>query len=243
MLNLLIKSCRQVIMINVLKKCGYPLIQVIFGISIAILLTLTINYSWASTKGAKIDVVSLSVKNEPLKKVLDSISRLTDRKITVSERWEKWSVTVSLDQVTLDRALNRIIGELNHAIIYGADDKIFITILSESKSNIFNSKKFDSPLGMVEVIPPDEPGTKGVTQREIDAILAQQEKIDPLDKEVIPPDEPGEKGTSQRELNAIKSQRGEIISLDIEVIPPDGQGGKGMTQREIYAMKSNSKKD
>jgi len=45
------------------------------------------------------------------------------------------------------------------------------------------------PLDM-EVIPPENPGEKGITARELKQNEANQKQVDPLDMEVIPPENP-----------------------------------------------------
>ncbi len=54
----------------------------------------------------------------------------------------------------------------------------------------------------MEVVPPDEPGGKGLTLRDL-----QRERVDvqnPLDVEVVPPSEPGGKGLTLRELKRVQ---------------------------------------
>ena len=76
----------------------------------------------------------------------------------------------------------------------------------------------------VEVIPPRNPGKRGVTQREMNAIQKSEQRIDPLDVEVIPPRNPGKRGVTQRELHAILASEQKIDPLDLEVIPPRNPG-------------------
>lgn len=70
----------------------------------------------------------------------------------------------------------------------------------QNESAAGDSSSDIDPLDM-EVIPPDNPGEKGVTVRDLQEQSSQpQEQVDPLDIEVIPPDKPGGKGITAREL-------------------------------------------
>jgi|GEM_PF-2094497 len=212
----------------------------IFGVVLTVFALGQVSFSWAAIKEPETDVFSLKCKNMPLIKVIDEISKKTDNKIIINEEWAKWPVSVTLKQVSTTRALKRILGRLNHAIIYGAENKISVVIFDEFKLGFDAPKLFD-PLD-IEVIPPDRPGDRGITQRELDQILAKKDKIDPLDIEVVPPNKPGEKGITQRELNELKSKQEKPDPLSIEVVPPDESGGKGVTQQEYEAIKASQKK-
>ena len=216
------------------------LISILSALTIIACIPISTTFSVASAKETKSDIFSLKFENKPLMAVIDTISEITGSEILVNEGWEKLPVTVTLNQVTLHRALRRIIGKFDHAIIYNAgNNKIYITIFGDSKSNMVNTDVID--LSDIEVIPPDEEGDKGVTERELNALLALQEKKDLLDLDVIPPDEPGGKGITQRELDAMES-KGEKINSDPDVIPPDEPGGKGIKQSELDVVGSSRKK-
>jgi hypothetical protein len=114
--------------------------------------------------------------------------------------------------------------------------------------SIRQEKEADDPLDM-EVLPPDQPGGKGVTLRELQNAESRDEEKeadDPLDMEVIPPDQPGGKGVTLRELQNAESRDEEKNTddpLDMEVIPPDQPGGKGVTLRELQTAESGSEEN
>ncbi len=75
----------------------------------------------------------------------------------------------------------------------------------------------------LEVIPPEEPGGRGVTQGELENIIAGQtnQKIRPEDMEVIPPEEPGGHGVTQGELEKIIREGNRSVERDdSELVPP-----------------------
>jgi len=146
--------------------------------------------------------------------------------------------------VTVEEGLKRLLKGLNHSlVIEDAEKKISIKILNRSH-NIQASEQAALPNfpqtqldpGDIEVAPPEKPGEKGLTLRELDAIIAKQKEIDPGDIEVIPPEKPGEKGITQRELDAIIAKQKKIDPGDIEVAPPENPGERGLTQRELDAI-------
>jgi hypothetical protein len=97
---------------------------------------------------------------------------------------------------------------------------------------LLSSNTIIDPLDL-EVIPPEKPGAKGITERELIALHQQQNRMDPLDFEVIPPEKPGEKGITERELIAMLAGQEQGDPLDLEVIPPERPGEKGITEREL----------
>jgi len=222
------------------KNYGLYIIIGILGVVLTVFALGQVSFSWAAINEPEPDVFSLKCEKWPLIKVIDEISKKTGNKIIINEEWAKWPVTVTLKQISTVRALKRILGRLNHAIIYGAGNRISVIILGESNLGFDASNSFD-PLD-IEVVPPDRPGDKGITQRELNQILAQRKKIDPLDLEVVPPDKPGEKAITQRELNELKSKQEKPNPLSIEVVPPDEPGGKGVTQQEYEAIRASQKK-
>ena len=86
----------------------------------------------ASTAGDATDtdheVISLTAKDEPLGDVLKKISMATGYEISLSDEWQHHPITVSLDKVPLDKGLERILRNLNNAIIYSPDHKIQIIV-------------------------------------------------------------------------------------------------------------------
>jgi len=96
-----------------------------------------------STAGGETDtdhkVISLTVKDEPLRDVLKKISMATGYKISLDNNGEGHLVTVSLEKVSLHKGLKRILRNLNNVIIYGSDQKIKIIIYDKTTSEAVSS--------------------------------------------------------------------------------------------------------
>ena len=91
--------------------------------------------------------------------------------------------------------------------------------LQEQESTGNPKAKID-PLDM-EVLPPKNPGQRGITIRELKG-ESNQKQLDPLDvdMEILPPEKPGERGITLRELKRESNQK-QLDPLDVEVIPPE----------------------
>ena len=176
--------------------------------------------SWAYETRSEPAVFSLDVKDEALKVVLGKITKLTGYTIRVNEKWADLPITASMQNVTIEEALKKILD--NYALIIENTQK-YISIFICGPIRSSNNK---------QVITLEKPGEGGITKRELNAIMANQKKIDPLNLEVIPPTEPGGKGITQREIDAIRSQQEKIDPLDLEVIPPTEPDGKGIIHSE-----------
>lgn len=92
----------------------------------------------SSTAGSETNVgdelISLTVKDEPLGDVLYKVSLATGYEISLDNKWENHRVTASLEEVPLHRGLKRILKNLNSAIIYVSSKKIKIIIYDGSVS-------------------------------------------------------------------------------------------------------------
>ena len=69
----------------------------------------------------------------------------------------------------------------------------------------------------IEVLPPDEPGGRGVTLAEVAALAS--EALDPRTLEVIPPEIPGGRGVTQAEVDAL-ARPSEMVQPSAEEITP-----------------------
>jgi hypothetical protein len=86
-----------------------------------------------------------------------------------------------------------------------------------------------------EVVPPETPGGRGLTEAEVKAKAAAVKPIDPEFVEVIPPGTPGGRGLTMAEVQAA----GKPIDPErIEEIPPGQPGGRGLTAAEINAARA-----
>jgi hypothetical protein len=200
-----------------------------------------------SESGEEPTVFLLDVKDEPLTEVLNKISKLTGYEIAVAGRWAYLPITVSIKNASIHKALNKVLSGFNHTIV--VDDskkKVTLTLYDpgvtprQQKDIASTRQKEVGPLD-AEVIPPQKPGERGVTQRQLEAMRKRQATIDPLDIEVIPPQKPGERGVTQRQLEKMQKRQATIDPLDIEVIPPQKPGERGTTQRQLEEMRKSQK--
>jgi hypothetical protein len=182
---------------------------------------------WASETDQGVSVFSLDVRDEPLLEVFKKISKLTAYEVEVSEKWAHLPITASIRNASIHEGLNRVLRKFNHTIV--VDDlqkKVVVSIYESGPATIgqgrilLSRQEKVNPLD-VEVIPPQEPGERGVTQRELDEMNKKQANIDPGDLEVIPPDSPGGAGMTARELKALTKQQESNDDRGSILIPPD----------------------
>jgi len=78
------------------------------------------------------ELISLTVKDEPLGDVLYKVSMATGYDISLDNKWQNYRVTASLEEVSLHKGLKRILKNLNSAIIYVSSKKIKIIIYDKT---------------------------------------------------------------------------------------------------------------
>jgi hypothetical protein len=78
-------------------------------------------------------LITISVQNMPLGEVLEKIEEATDLKFTLDEQWKDMPVSVTLDKAPLDKALKRILVNLNNVVIYGSNDQVKIVVFGKAE--------------------------------------------------------------------------------------------------------------
>jgi hypothetical protein len=78
-------------------------------------------------------LITISVQNMPLGEVLEKIEETTDLKFNLDEQWKDIPVSVTLDKTPLDKALKRILVNLNNVIIYGSNDQVKIVVFGKAE--------------------------------------------------------------------------------------------------------------
>jgi len=81
------------------------------------------------------ELISLDIKNKPLGEALEEISAETGYQFSIDESWNDFPVTASIKNEPLHRGLQRILRNLNNAVIYGSDGTIKIKIYEREKSS------------------------------------------------------------------------------------------------------------
>jgi hypothetical protein len=66
-------------------------------------------------------LISLTVQNEPLGDVLADITRDTGYRFNLNRKWQDYPVSATIDNLTLEQGLKRLLRSLNHTIIWEAD--------------------------------------------------------------------------------------------------------------------------
>ena len=85
--------------------------------------------SFGSQQEGELPVISLSAKEEPLRKVLDKISIASGYEITLNGESGDLSVSVTFKNAALGEALKRVLRDLNYVAIWDeGDKKISLTI-------------------------------------------------------------------------------------------------------------------
>jgi hypothetical protein len=97
-------------------------------------LILPISSAGGNESSAGDELISLTVKDEPLGDVMYKVSMATGYDISLDNKWENYRVTASLEEVSLHKGLNRILRNLNSAIIYVSSKKIKIIIYDKTAS-------------------------------------------------------------------------------------------------------------
>ncbi len=95
--------------------------------------------SFGSQKGGELPVVSLSAKEEPLRKVLNKISKASGYEITLNGESGDLLVSVTFKNAALGEALKRVLRDLNYTAIWDEEDKkisLTIYVLRGAEKNI-----------------------------------------------------------------------------------------------------------
>lgn len=96
------------------------------------------------------------------------------------------------------------------------------------------------------ILPPSNPGEKGLTLREVDDIQAKEElNQENAPVEIFPPSMDGEKTLTLDQINAINKdeQTKKKDDMDIEVFPPSEGEERGMTLREFNGQVDEKKEN
>jgi len=88
--------------------------------------------------------ISLNVKNKPLGEVFNKISADTGYTFKLNDQWRGYPVNASLENMPLHQVLKRILGRLNHTIIYESDKNINIVIYGVADSRKTNQNPVQS---------------------------------------------------------------------------------------------------
>ena len=87
-------------------------------------------YSGTANRSPEDQLISISVNNEPLGRLLEKIGSETGIAFSLDAEWESVPISVTLYRTPLEKGLKRILANLNNVVIYG-DDEVKIIILGK----------------------------------------------------------------------------------------------------------------
>ena len=151
-------------------------------------LFLPISLSAANETDAGDELISLTVKDEPLGDVLYKVSMATGYDISLDNKWQNHRVTASLEEVSLHKGLKRILRNLNSAIIYVSSKKIKIIIYDKTASEEASyppsaEKSLDrTPVSQRRPYPPSEhrPPTSQAIEKEDSSGIDEEPSDNPV---------------------------------------------------------------
>jgi hypothetical protein len=78
-------------------------------------------------------LITLSVQNIPLSGVLEKIAAATGLTFDIDEQWQDTPVSVTLDKIPLEKALQRILVNLNNVVIYHSTNQVKIVVFGKAE--------------------------------------------------------------------------------------------------------------
>ena len=181
------------------------------------------------------DLISLHVQNKALGEVLQAISEMTGYLFVIDGKWEDLPVSTSFQNLALHSGLQRILKNLNNAIIYSSDGEITIVIYDTDRAPLgtipYNDKNAqDNDQTARAALEADAPAS--------DSILLA-ESGEPVAEPLSPPTE----GRDQESPEQIPEPAAEESKPEIGIPPEETQsmpeenrsaadsGSAGMQQR------------
>jgi hypothetical protein len=177
-----------------------------------------ITEGWGN-KPVTLDIQAMTL-DDSLKKIIRALGSPNNVKIDYDN---KKVIRINFFDTSKDISLTQNNNDFNQLQAKQAEAVINIENLPPSGDNkkLKDTASKIDPLD-IEVLPPNKPGEKGKTKRELLKIQGEKKELNPHDIDILPPKNPGEKGISQRELES--SQKGkskQIDLLELEVIPTE----------------------
>ena len=134
-------------------------------------------------------VISLTVKDEPLADVLDTISEETGYQFHLSPAWQSHPVSATIINLPLEKGLKRLLKSLNYTIIWESEDTIVIKVFGKSETgSSTNAISFSEPPRPEPIPGPDDTLNDERGHEESD--IEQSESVD-RDDSAGETDDPG----------------------------------------------------
>jgi hypothetical protein len=144
-------------------------------------------------------IVSLTATNLPLGEALATLSRDTGYRFSLNSQWTTHPVSVNFSGIPLEEALNRLLRNLNHSIVWESEDSIRIMVYGTSEAA-------GSPQAVTFAAPPQEEAPEAIER--FDAVEspaedsveeAGQDDAAEMPEETVPDEPGGDEGDSSLE--------------------------------------------
>jgi hypothetical protein len=163
-------------------------------------------------------LINLTVNNQPLGDVLDTITAETGYQFKLNDQWEAQPVSATIVNLPLEQGLKRLLRSLNHTIIWESDRTI--TIMVYGKSEAGRSGGVISHAAPPQSVPEPPPPYPDETVVEADdEQTSADETTDANDREII---DRNEEEPTQASRNAKRPRIGRPPAL----APPAAVGGE-----------------
>lgn len=83
--------------------------------------------------GAKEPLITLSVNDQPLGEVLDTITAETGYQFKLNSQWQDWPVSATIGNLPLEKGLKRLLRSLNHTIIWESERTVTIMVYGKAE--------------------------------------------------------------------------------------------------------------
>lgn len=219
------------------KRGGLLCILSLLSISIFI-----INPTFAAVNSAKEPVVTVTAKNESLKKVLEKISKATGYKVEVTEGWENRLISADFINAPLDTSLKKIIkalgGPSNSIVTYENTKNIKINIFESSARSFSNINEVNLEYDDNKVMGFDLTFTE---LKELHEKQEQEFKKESQDSnEIVIPAEGDQPAVTRAQLEALHEKQNkemEEIKQDMdEVVIPAKGDQPAITKGQLKAL-------
>ncbi|MGD8954428.1 MAG: hypothetical protein PVI45_08650 [Desulfobacterales bacterium] len=154
-------------------------------------------------------LITMSVQNMPLGEVLEKIEETTDLKFKLDEQWKDIPISVILDKTPLDKALKRILVNLNNVVIYGSNDQVKIVVFGKAEPGGASGRPAappsyvqPQPLPQPPPLPDENPSVSEESEPEGSPATEESAESTPADQEQQPQEEAAE---GQSETNGVES--------------------------------------
>lgn len=152
----------------------------VVGMGIVAVLGLSGGQSFAAQETTQDPLINITAANQPLGQVLDQITGETGYQFDIDPKWENHRVSATLNDISLERGLKRLLRSLNHSIIWESDNTITIVVYGKSEPG--------RDQGAVSYAsPPQEVPEEPEPEIELEAAFGDEQPSDRSETEALEP--------------------------------------------------------